>query len=66
MVLIGSTTLHPWRMHGICMACNMMDSCMVFAAGLNKAGYRSRTHCMAGHSKTRCPLIMDSMQIAPL
>ena len=27
---------------------------MVFIAGLNKAGFRSRTHCMAGHSNTRC------------
>ena len=39
---------------------------MVFFAGLNKAGYRYRTHCMAGHSNTRCLLIMKSMQSASL
>ena len=42
------------------------DCSMVFLAGLNKAGYQSRTQCMAGHSKLKVPHIMKSMQIAPL
>ena len=34
---------------------------------MNQAGYQSCTHCMAGHSEHKVPLIiMMSMQIAPL
>ena len=40
-------------LHIECCAANM-NSCMVLLAGLNKEGYQFRTHCMAGHSNTRC------------
>lgn len=39
---------------------------MVLLAGPNKAGYRSRTGCMAGQSNNKVPLIMKSVQIATL
>ena len=39
------------------------ESCMVILAGLNKAGYRARTHCMAGHSNTRCRSSMKSRKV---
>ena len=47
------------------MRCHI-NSCMVFVAGLNKAGYRARTHCMhtaiagASHHEERADCTTDT------